>query len=137
MFSTACEIYGWDMLTSVLIHELGHVEMHKAERLWEGLEAEQKANDYGYKNMPAALIPELYWYYRDFCLRSYETPGNWTEEQFRAKLKMWRRIGKALSNDMSNQSCCRHHTNRSLYQTQNNTRTTGACARPTERRRNT
>jgi hypothetical protein len=87
---SACQKYGWDMLTSVLIHEFGHAEAQKAGVKCEGEEAERKANELGCEKMPADLVPELYWPYREFFLRSYQTPGNWTEERFWDELAQWR-----------------------------------------------
>jgi hypothetical protein len=87
---SSCQKYGWDMLTSVLIHEFGHAEMLKAGGKCEGEEAERKANELGYESMPADLVPALYWQYREFFIRSYQTPGNWTEERCWDELAQWR-----------------------------------------------
>lgn len=71
MWLSACRRYGWPMLTSILIHEFGHVLLFDAEQLWNGEEAERKTNRYGFCQMPHHLVPELYWFYRDFFLGSY------------------------------------------------------------------
>jgi hypothetical protein len=88
----AYRLYGWDMMTSVLIHEFGHVELLKTEGLSQGLEAEKKANEYGERIVPSELIPPQYLEYRKFFLRSYETSGNWTQEQCLDELKSWRKL---------------------------------------------
>jgi hypothetical protein len=79
------------MMNSVMIHEFGHCELMKAEQMSDGsIEAEQKANEYGCRNMPAALIPARYWEYRNFFLRSYATQVPWTEETCKAEFERWR-----------------------------------------------
>ena len=76
IWPTAFEIYGWEMVTSVLIHEFGHCKLYEAERICEGtIEAERKANEYGRRYMPPALVPVLYQEYRNFFLQSYESLG--------------------------------------------------------------
>jgi hypothetical protein len=81
MWLSACRLYGWAMLTSVLIHEYGHFLLWEAEHIdsRQGLEAEHKANQYGYDGVPRHLVPDLYWQYRGFFLLSHTTPGNWDE----------------------------------------------------------
>jgi hypothetical protein len=90
IWKTAYQIYGWDMVTSSLIHEFGHCKLYESERIFEGIEAERKANEYGRKHVPADLIPAFYEKHRMFFLRSYETPGNWTREQCLEAFQQWR-----------------------------------------------
>jgi hypothetical protein len=90
IWPNAYKIYGWDMMTAVLIHEYGHCKLMDAEGQCEGVEAERKANEYGRNGVPPELVPPLYDEYRSFFLRSYETPGNWTEGQCVLELANWR-----------------------------------------------
>ena len=90
IWQTAYEIYGWDMVTSTLIHEFGHCKLFEAERILEGIEAERKANEYGRNHIPPDLVPVLYEEHRKFFLKSYETPGNWTREQCLEAFRLWR-----------------------------------------------
>jgi hypothetical protein len=85
----ACRIYGWAMLTSVLLHEFGHLLLFDAEHISEGEEAERKANEYGRKGVPVALVPELYQDYREFFLLSHITPGGWDEQRCLAEYEKW------------------------------------------------
>jgi len=76
--------YGWDVMTSVLIHEFGHCALF-AEGIGEGaswekdLEIEKMANQRGLSITPLHLIPEGYLWHRDFFLKSYSARG-WNEE---------------------------------------------------------
>jgi hypothetical protein len=91
--SDAYKIYGWDMMTSILIHEFGHHELFRAEGRLKGIVAEHKANEYGYNNSEPQFIPPLYWDHRRFFLRSYERPGELqTGEEWNEAAKEWRRI---------------------------------------------
>ena len=80
IWKTAYQLYGWDMVTSSLIHEFGHCKLYESERVFEGIEAERKANDTGV-NTYHPIFPAHYDEHRAFFLKSYETPGNWTREQ--------------------------------------------------------
>jgi hypothetical protein len=91
MWLNAYEIYGWDMVTSVLIHEFGHCKLYQTERIWEGVEAERKADEYGFHYMPGYLIPPLYKEHCDFFFQSNEVPGGWTtKKQAIEALGLWR-----------------------------------------------
>jgi predicted SprT family Zn-dependent metalloprotease len=91
MWPTAYEIYGWDMMTSVLIHEFGHHKLYDAERIFEGIEAERKADEYGYRHMPIHLIPPRYEEHCAFFFQSNEAPGGWTtRNQVIEALDLWR-----------------------------------------------
>jgi hypothetical protein len=76
--------YGWDVMTSVLIHEFGHCALF-LEGIGEGaswsekLEIERMANDRGLRIIPPNLVPEMYQWHRDFFLKSYCAKG-WNEE---------------------------------------------------------
>ena len=88
IWQTAYEIYGWDMVTSALIHEFGHCKLYESEGIWEGsIEVERKANEYGRKHVPPDLVPALYEEHRNFFLKSYETP--WTREQCLEAHQQW------------------------------------------------
>jgi len=91
MWLNACRLYGWAMLTSVLIHEFGHFLLWEAEHIdgRQGVEAEDKANQYGHDRVPHHLVPELYWQYREFFRLSYTTPGNWDEKRCIEEYKEW------------------------------------------------
>jgi hypothetical protein len=90
IWADAYRIYGWDIMTSVLIHEFGHCELHRVEGLDGGdIEAERKANEYGQKSVPAHLVPPSYLKHREFFLQSYETPGSWTEEICVRRFEEW------------------------------------------------
>jgi hypothetical protein len=93
MWRSACRVYGWAMLTSVVIHEYGHHLLYDAKDDSKGLEAERKANEYGFNAMPDHLVPELYWQYREFFLRSYidkEASGkDWDEEECLRRYDEW------------------------------------------------
>jgi hypothetical protein len=79
IWTTAFEIYGWEIVTSVLIHEYGHCKLYEAERICDdSIEAERKANDYGSRYMPPNLVPTRYEEHRRFFLQSYETRGRLT-----------------------------------------------------------
>lgn len=83
--SVTYRIYGWDVMTSVLIHEFGHCDLFN-EGISEGssseenLAIEQKANQRGVELMPSHLLPEHYGRHRDFFLTSY-SEKDWTEEK--------------------------------------------------------
>ena len=90
IWPTAFEIYGWEIVTSVLIHEYGHCKLYEAEGIWEGIEAERKANDYGAHYMPLTLVPLQYEEHRRFFLQSYETPGRLiTKDQCQEAIRDW------------------------------------------------
>jgi hypothetical protein len=82
-------VFGWAMLSSVLIHEFGHIKLYEAERLHLGLEAEVKANYYGRTNLPRTLIPEFYCQYRVFSLLAYTALGAWDREQWIEEYERW------------------------------------------------
>ena len=83
------QVYGWAMLSSILIHEFGHIKLYEAERLHLGLEAEVKANYYGRTNLPRTLIPEFYCQYRVFALLAYTALGAWDREQWVEEYERW------------------------------------------------
>ena len=75
IWPTAFEIFGWEIVTSVLIHEYGHRKLYEAEGICDGsIEAERKANEYGSRHMPSNLVPTRYEEHRRFFLQSYEIP---------------------------------------------------------------
>jgi hypothetical protein len=86
-------IFGWDMMTSVLIHEFGHCKVYDTSGVCDGSkEVEHKANESGRRNMPPELVPPLYDEHRKFFLRSYETlPEVWDEQRCRSELAAWRK----------------------------------------------
>jgi hypothetical protein len=85
MYPTSCKYWGWDMLTSILIHEFGHALLHfKKIEFIDIAEEEGQANRYGHDNMPPELIPKQYWPFREFCARSYQF--GYTEERLRNEL---------------------------------------------------
>src|SRR5947207_122039 len=58
VFPTAFRLYGWDVLTSVLIHEYGHIKLYQAERWCDAqIETEVRANEYGKRHTPMELLP--------------------------------------------------------------------------------
>jgi hypothetical protein len=78
------------MLSSILIHEFGHLKLFKKERIFEGLEAEIKANQYGKEGLPPELLPTYYDEYRAFALRSYEKPEEWqNKKQWEQQYEKW------------------------------------------------
>ncbi|HEY3443600.1 MAG TPA: hypothetical protein VGK29_22775 [Paludibaculum sp.] len=89
--SLAYRIYGWDVMTSVLIHEFGHCDLFN-EGVCEGgssdesLKVEDLANRRGWDLMPSHLVPEDYARHREFFLQSY-LEGDWTKEKCLSK---WR-----------------------------------------------
>jgi len=83
--SVAYKIYGWDVMTSVLIHEFGHCDLFnegiaEGSSMEENLKAEEKANQRGMELMPPHLLPENYRRHREFFLQSY-SGQDWTEEK--------------------------------------------------------
>jgi len=87
--SVAYLLYGWDVMTSVLIHEFGHCDLFN-EGIAEGssseesLTIEKMANQRGAEITPPHLLPEQYHQHRQFFLRSYQE-NDWTEEKCRAE----------------------------------------------------
>jgi hypothetical protein len=84
----AYRLYGWDAMTSILIHEFGHCDLFNEGigygSSWEEkLKIEQAANQRGREIMPPHLVPESYEEHRAFFLKSYSEKG-WTEEKCRA-----------------------------------------------------
>ena len=83
--SVAYEIYGWDVMTSKLIHEFGHCDLFN-DGIGEGssseekLDIEKKANQRGLDIMPPQLVPEHYAEHRAFSLKSYVDNG-WSEQK--------------------------------------------------------
>jgi hypothetical protein len=72
MYPTSCKHWGWDMLTSIVIHEFGHASGRVKKLTAQNLvEEEHLADKCGFENTPAELIPEQYWAHRDFCAKSY------------------------------------------------------------------
>jgi hypothetical protein len=81
-------IYGWDVMTSVLIHEFGHCSlfnegMHQGTTAEENLSIERLANERGLEIMPSHLVPDDYQRHREFFLQSYLN-NDWTEEKCRS-----------------------------------------------------
>jgi len=88
MSSVAYKIYGWDVMTSVLIHELGHCVLFdqgvgEGSTWEENLEIEKMANQRGVEIIPSYLIPEDCERHREFFLKSY-LEKDWTEEKCRS-----------------------------------------------------
>jgi len=79
--------YGWEVMTSVLVHEFGHCDLF-LEGISEtpGMSYEDKirlevlTNERGEKITPPHLIPADYHAHREFFLRAYCEHG-WTEEK--------------------------------------------------------
>ena len=100
IWPTAFEIYGWEIVTSVLIHEYGHCKLYEAEGIWEGIEAERNANDYGSRQVPPNLVPARYGEHRRFFLRSYETQGRFaSRDQLLEAIRDWPPKDGAMSAD--------------------------------------
>jgi hypothetical protein len=79
--------YGWDVLTSVLIHEYAHCDLflqgieEMPGMTWdEKLELEKLANARALEITPKHLISEDFEKHREFFLRSYREQG-WSEEK--------------------------------------------------------
>jgi hypothetical protein len=79
--------YGWDVMTSVLIHEFGHCDLflqgiaERPEDSWEDrLHLEEQANARGAELTPGHLTPADYEKHREFFLRSYREHG-WSMER--------------------------------------------------------
>jgi hypothetical protein len=89
IWKTGVLLHGWAMLSSVLIHEFGHIKLYEAERLHLGLEAEVKANYYGRTNLPRTLIPEFYCQHRVFALLSFTALSSWNRQQWIAEYEKW------------------------------------------------
>jgi hypothetical protein len=80
MSSLGYRHYGWDVMTSILIHEFGHCSLFSEcigeGKSWEeNLEIEKMANQRGRDITPLHLIPEDYDWHRGFFLRSYTARG--------------------------------------------------------------
>jgi hypothetical protein len=96
--SVAYKIYGWDVMSSILIHEFGHCLLFE-EGVGEGsspeedLEIEKEANQRGLALVPSHLIPENYHRHREFFLNSY-LEKDWTEEKCRSA---WQAFQQTLS----------------------------------------
>jgi hypothetical protein len=91
--SIAYRLYGWDAMTSVLIHEFGHCVLFnegtgEGSSAEENLTIEKMANQKGAALMPPHLVPEQYFRYREFFLKSYVEA--WTEEKCRAEWDIFR-----------------------------------------------
>jgi hypothetical protein len=83
--SVAFRIYGWDVLCSCLIHELGHCDLFREnigepEDWDEKIRVEQLANDRGRLLIPHHLVPINYQRHREFFLQSYHDRG-WSPEK--------------------------------------------------------
>jgi hypothetical protein len=90
LWPTAYMHYGWDVVTSALIHEFGHCKLYEIEKRAEvSLDVERLANEYGRTFTPADLIPEDYDHHRKCSLWSYEANREWTAEEW---LTEWRRM---------------------------------------------
>ena len=91
--------YGWDVMTSVLIHEFGHCDLflegiaERPEDSWDDrLRLEEQANARGIKVTPQHLMPADYEKHREFFLRSYREHG-WTAEKIASE---WAAYQEAL-----------------------------------------
>jgi hypothetical protein len=89
LWPLAHTMYGWDVMTSVLIHEFGHLKLYQVERLSTGLEAENKANRYGSWHFRQDLIPRHYWLHRELFLMSHIEPDNWDAAKCRSEYAKW------------------------------------------------
>src|SRR5579863_8191706 len=83
--------YGWDVMASCLIHELGHCDLFlegigEPEDKQEKIKVEQMANERGLAITPPLLVPDDYLKHREFFLRSY-SDGEWSREKV---LSEWR-----------------------------------------------
>jgi hypothetical protein len=91
IWPTAYQIFGWEIVTSVLIHEYGHCKLYEVERCCDDtIDCERKANEYGRRFLPRRLIPPDYDEHRRFFLQSYEKPGALTtREQVLQAIQDW------------------------------------------------
>jgi hypothetical protein len=99
--SVAYEIYGWDVMTSILIHEFGHCALFNegigaGSSSEENLEIEKKANRRGAESVPAHLVPEDYQRHREFFLNSY-LEEDWTEEKCRSAWQAFQQTLDSMS----------------------------------------
>jgi len=87
------EVFGWEIVTSVLIHEYGHCFAAITGCAITGgtiIRAEQQANDFGRLAVPPHLVPARYDEYRRFFLQAYERPGSLTTaEQWLKAIEDW------------------------------------------------
>jgi hypothetical protein len=92
--SVAYKLYGWDVMTSVLVHEFGHCDLFN-EGIGQGSTAEEKlkiekmATQRGVEVTPLHLVPEQYHRHREFFLKSY-LQDDWTEDKCRAEWRLFR-----------------------------------------------
>ena len=90
LWPTAYAIYGWDVVSSTLIHEFGHCKLYEMEKRGEeSVEVEILASEYGRRFTPVNLIPDGYDHYRTCFLESYKANPRWTKEEWLAK---WSRM---------------------------------------------
>jgi hypothetical protein len=90
IYRDSIKLHGWAMLSSILIHEFGHIKLYEKEKIYFGIVAEVKANQYGKANIPPELIPEFYDQYRLFALESYVDPDGWTtKELWEVQYELW------------------------------------------------
>ena len=107
IWRNALPIFGWDMLASVLIHELGHILCWRAERIpqdptdsEECLKVEMKANKYGYESAhQELLVPGCYWEYREFFLENHRLGGE-KRPEFLLRLENWKEKHSPTRTDM-------------------------------------
>jgi hypothetical protein len=91
--SVGFTLYGWDVMTSVLIHEFGHCDLFN-EGISEGstwdeaVQIEITANQRGLELMPSHLVPEDYMRHREFFLKAYLDEG-WTEAKCRSEWDLY------------------------------------------------
>jgi hypothetical protein len=90
--SIGYRIYGWDVMTSCLVHELGHCELFldgisEPEEWDKKIEVEQLANVKGASVTPESLLPENYWKHRQFFMRAYLDHG-WTTDKLLSEWKL-------------------------------------------------
>jgi hypothetical protein len=93
--------YGWDVMTSVLVHEFGHCDLftegiaENPSASWEEkLQLELAANERGLRITPVHLVSADYKKHREFFLRAYLDHG-WCKEEC---LNQWAAFQEALWN---------------------------------------
>ena len=90
IYRDAVLLHGWAMLSSILIHEFGHLKLYAKESLYFGIHAEVAANQSGKENVPSELLPFFYDEYRAFALQSYVEPDDWdTKEKWQKQYERW------------------------------------------------
>jgi hypothetical protein len=94
IYSLAYTIYGWDVISSCLIHEWGHHDQatqgnQREPPDWDGrIKYEMEANERGLYLAPPHLVPEDYQKHRSFFLRAYLEHG-WDKERCLSEWKKY------------------------------------------------